>query len=548
VYSNDEGKTLLVGAVNGDQKTCAEVPIPKVLDKNGDEVDGNVLTTAAYLAMVADPNCFSMNMVEGYAGGYTPQFAGTVEDASFVAGVKGDIGEWGYDVSGSFGNNKSTFSLKNSLNPSLGLDTPSDFETGGYEQVESAFNLDLVRQIDIGLEDPINFATGFEWREESFEITQGEEASWIAGAYADQGFNIGSHGFKGFGPESAGKNSRHNIGLYVDVEAYLTENWLFGTALRYEDFSTFGDTLNYKLTTQYSVTDSLSLRASHSTGFRAPTVGQENVVNTQTSIVNGDLIQTFIAPPTNPLAAFYGGEVLEPEESLSFGLGVVFDYGDFFFTMDYFNIEVEGRITQSSQIKVKESDYDALRAVGVDNPELISAVTYYTNDFDTTTQGIDMVASYDMELMEGDTKFSLAYNWTDTQVDKFNKETTDAGKVRRLENGIPSQRATFTMAQSWDKLSMFVRGNYFGKYYATHADDTSPWGSEVADSAITIDLEVSYAIMDNLTFSVGANNLFDQDAQKLKEGTLGALGGVYYESGPFDYNGGFYYVQGSYIF
>lgn len=548
VYSVDGGETLLVGAVNGDQSTCAVVPIPKVDDGNGNMVDGNVLTTQAYLDMVADPNCFSMNMVEGYAGGYTPQFGGTVEDSSFVAGIKGDIGEWGYDFSGSYGSNLSTFTLKNSLNPSLGLDTPSDFETGAYEQVESSINLDLVREIDIGLADSLNFATGFEWREESFEISEGEEASWIAGPYADQGFNIGSHGFKGFGPESAGKNTRHNIGIYVDAETYFTEGWLFGAALRYEDFSTFGDTLNYKLTTQYSVTDSLAFRASHSTGFRAPTVGQENVVNTQTSIVNGDLIQTFIAPPTNPLSAFYGGEVLKPEESVSYALGAVFDYGDFFFTIDYFNIEVEGRIAQSSQIDVEAKDYDALRSAGVEHPELISAVTYYTNDFDTTTQGIDMVASYNMELMEGDTKFSLAYNWTDTQVDKFNEKTTDAGKVRRLENGIPAHRATLTMAQSWDKLSMFVRANYFGEYYATHADDTSPWGSEVADAAVTIDLEVSYEVMDNLTFSVGANNLFDQEAQKLKDGTLGELGAVYYESGPFDYNGGFYYVQGAYKF
>ncbi|QYJ81747.1 MULTISPECIES: TonB-dependent receptor plug domain-containing protein [Shewanella] len=542
VYSLDGGETLLVGAVNGDPSTCAVVPIPK----NADGSDGNVLETDAYKAMLADPNCFAMNQLR--PGGYTPQFAGTVEDTSFFAGVKGELGAWNYDFSAGMGNNKSTFSLKNSLNPSLGLDTPTDFETGAYEQAETTVNLDFSRMLTLGSVEDISFATGFEWREESFEITQGEEASWIAGPYADQGFNIGSHGFKGFGPESAGKNSRNNIGVYADMEAYLGERWLLGAALRYEDFSTFGDTLNYKLTAQFTATDDLSFRASHSTGFRAPTVGQENVVNTQTSIVNGDLIQTFIAPPTDPLSAFYGGKVLKPEESVSYALGAVFEHENLFVTLDYYNIEVTGRIAQSSQIEVEAKDYDALRAAGVEFPELISAVTYYTNDFDTTTQGIDLVASYDTQLLSGDTKFSLAYGWTDTSVDKYNPNTTDEGKVRRLEDGIPAHRATLTWAQSWDRFSMSLRGNYFGEYYATHADDTSDWGSEMADSAVTVDLELSYQFLDSLTVSIGANNLFDQEAQKLKDGTRGELGAIYYESGPFDYNGGYYYGRVNYRF
>ncbi|MGI2176543.1 TonB-dependent receptor plug domain-containing protein [Shewanella ulleungensis] len=542
VYSNDGGNTLLVGDVGLAENGVASCSWVGNVPANV----GNVLNTSEYQAMVADPNCFSMNQIR--PGGYTPQFTGKIEDMSFFTGIKGTSGEWNYDVSAGTGSNKATFGLKNSLNPSLGLATPTDFDTGSYEQVETTFNVDMNRFVTIGGLEDISFATGFEWREESFEIGQGEEASWVAGPYAEQGFNIGSHGFKGFGPESAGKNKRNNIGVYTDVEAYLTDDILLGVALRYENFSTFGDTLNYKLTAQYMATDELSFRASHSTGFRAPTVGQENVVNTQTSIVNGDLIQTFIAPPTNPLAAFYGGETLKPEESVSYAAGFVYEYENLFLTVDYYNIEVTGRIAQSSQITVEASDYDALRAAGVEFPELISAVTYYTNDFDTTTQGVDIVGSYSMDLFSGDAKFSLAYGWTDTTVDKFDEETTDLGKVRRLEDGIPAHRATLTWGQGWDDLSTSIRANYFGEYYATHADDTSDWGSETADAAVTIDLEVSYAVMDNLTVSVGANNIFDQEAQKLKDGTLGELGAVYYESGPFDYNGGYYYGRVNYRF
>lgn len=539
VFSLDDGKTLLVGDVglaNGGPATCATVPanVP------------NVLNTQAYQNMVADPNCFSMNQI--MPGGYTPSFGGEVDDRSFVIGLSGELGTWRYDVSYTDGVNKAEFYLNNSLNPSLGLDTPTNFKTGAYENKESTLNVDFVKAIDWGLNDLVNVAIGLERRDESFEITQGEEASWVAGPYADQGFNIGSHGFKGFGPEAAGKNERDNIAAYLDLETFYTDDLLLGAAIRYEDYSTFGDTLDYKITGQYQINDEFSVRGSHSTGFRAPTVGQANVVNTATSIVNGDLIQSFLAPPTDPLSSFYGAKELQPEESVSYAAGFIYDDSDFSVTVDYFNIEVTGRLAQSSQITVRPEDYAALRAAGVDNPNLISKVTFFANDFDTTTQGIDLVANYETELMGAQTMVSLAYNWTDTQVDSFNPDTVDEGKVRRLEDGIPDHRATLTIAPTWNLFSMNLRTNFFGEYYATHADDTSDWGSETADAAITIDVEATYRVTENWKLSIGANNLFDQEAHKLKDGTYAALGAKYYESGPFDYNGGYYYVKAAYSF
>ncbi|MBU3002833.1 TonB-dependent receptor plug domain-containing protein [Paraglaciecola arctica] len=545
VYSIDGGETLLVGDVaqsQGAERTCAVVPanVP------------NVLETDAYQDMVADPNCFAMNQI--FPGGYTPAFGGTITDTSLAVGTKGEIKEGFladvfFDLSGSIGKSESSFNLTNTLNPSLGLSTPTEFDTGSYIQLEKTVNLDLVKSVEAGLYEPINVAGGLEWRSESFEIVAGEEASWLAGPYADQGFNIGSHGFKGFGPEAAGKNSRHNIAAYVDVEAYVTEDLLLGGAIRYEDFSSFGDTTNYKLTLQYAVSDEFSIRGSSSTGFRAPTVGQANVVNTATSIVEGNLIQSFTAPPTDPLASFYGGKELTPEDSTSYAFGGVYQSGDFFFTLDYYNIEVEDRITQSSQISVLAEDYAELEALGVQNPELISAVTYFANDFDTTTEGVDIVANYSMEIFDSsDTDFSLAYNWNETSVDKFNPDTTSDGKVRRLERGVPNHRATFTVSQNWDALSMFVRTNYFGEYYATHADDTSDTWSEIASAAVTVDVEVNFFLSDQVTITAGANNVFDQKAERLQLEARAVVGGVFYESGPFDYNGGFYYVKATYNF
>jgi len=204
-------------------------------------------------------------------------------------------------------------------------------------------------------------------------------------------------------------------------------------------------------------------------------------------------------------------------------------------------------------LDITQADVDALQGV-YPNPELLlgGKVTFFANDFDTTTQGVDVVANYSMELMGGDTKFSLAYNYNSTEVDNPGKFTTGF-KVRRLEEGIPEHRATLTMAQSWEDVSMFVRANYFGEWFATHADEPDEFSSygwsETVGSSYTLDAEVSYFVNESWTLSIGANNILDEEAQELqKGGAYGVVGAKFYESGPFDYNGGFYYVKAQYSF
>lgn len=546
VFTDGATGELLVGAMDGNAASCPNLPITQ----------GNVLTQPDYVANVANnDNCWAFN--ELFPGGYTPQFTGEINDVSLVMGTKGEIkdgflADAFYDLSGSVGRNKSTYTLVDTVNPSMGSNQPADntFEAGSYIQLEKSFNADITKAYDFGLAEDVNVSAGAEWRQESFEIVTGEQASWEQGPLATQGFSVGSHGFAGFSPESQGTSKRQSIGLYLDVEAQVTDSLLLGTALRYEDFSSFGDTTNYKLTAQYALTDNLSFRASHSTGFRAPTVGQANVVNTQTSLVAGELVQSATYPPTHPVSDLKGGEALEPEESVSYAAGLVYQNGDFFMTADVYTIEVTDRLAQTDKFTIDQQDVDDLNAIDYPNPELLlgGTITYFANDFDTTTQGLDIVGNYSMALLNGDTKFSLAYNYNTTEVDSFNPESTSEYKVRRLEEGMPEHRATFTVAQSWDTVSMFVRANYFGEYFATHADENDPGWYETADAAITLDAEVSYYLNESITLSAGASNLLDQEAQELQDGARGVVNAIYYESGPFDYNGGFYYVKATYNF
>ena len=171
-----------------------------------------------------------------------------------------------------------------------------------------------------------------------------------------------------------------------------------GLALRYEDYDTFGSTTNYKLMGQYHLTDDLNIRGSISTGFRAPTVGQANVSNVQTNLSSGVLVDSALLPPTNPIAIQLGGTELEPEESQSYTFGAVYTMGDLFLTVDYYNIQVDDRISQSDKIELSQADKDTLEAAGVPNVQNLAQVSFFTNDFDTTTQGVDRSEEHTSEL------------------------------------------------------------------------------------------------------------------------------------------------------
>lgn len=545
VYSNDGGETLLVGDLTGDMSGNCPTDIM---------IDGNVLDNQRYIDEVANnPDCFAFN--EMLPGGFTPNFGGNITDTALTIGTKGEItsgfleGAY-YDLSGTVGYNESRYFIYDTINASLGPESPRDFSPGKYSQLEKNFNADLSKGFDFGLAYDVNVAGGLEWHEETFTVVSGDVASFTAGPLTEQGFGIGSNGFPGFKPSDAGEYTRRNYAAYVDVEAPFTEDFLMGLALRYEDYDTFGSTTNYKLTGQYHVTEDLNIRGSISTGFRAPTVGQANVSNVQTNLSSGVLVDSALLPPTNPIAVQLGGTELQPEESQSYTFGAVWTLGDLFFTVDYYNIQVDDRISQSDKIELSQADKDTLEAAGVPNVQNLAQVSFFTNDFDTTTQGIDAVANYSTDLLGGSSTFSLAYNWNDTEVTK-STDITGEFKVSRLENDLPNHRATLSWAQQWENFSAFTRVNYYGEYQGVHVDYDAT--AKTADAAVTIDAEVTYFLTEELSFSVGATNLFDQEAEKLDfVGSTGIpnnnWGGKYYETSPYGINGGFYYVKATYTF
>ncbi len=569
VNSADSGATRLVGDLTPeDGITClGGINFNEGEASTGTVAAGNELNVgdAAGLAtVVADPNCFVFN--EMFPGGFTPQFGGRLNDASIAMGYRGEMDSGlGYDVSFHVGRNQADFFINNTINASLGPATPNNFELGSYIQLEKNFNLDLSYPVEIaGFASPLNIAGGFEWREEQFEARVGQPESFEVGILGQpfaltndvgdtvtgsQGFGIGSNGFSGFSPQVAGVNDRTNIAFYIDMEADVTERFIMGLAVRWEDFSDFGSTTNFKLSSLYKISDSLSFRATYSTGFRAPTVGQQQVVNISTVFesVNGvlQLAQRGTIPPTNPIAQAVGAEALGPEKSDSFTLGFGYAGEAFSLTVDYFNIKLDDRITQSASRSLTDAQRDALVAEGIGFAGDLAAFRFFVNDFDTKTQGVDIVATVPMNITEnGSSTFMLVANWTDTEVTDFNPVTLDATRILQLEKNLPRYRANATFTHVEDKWRGMVRANYFGKYTEVHLDSA---GLEIfPGSEVTIDAQIGYNVMENLEISVGANNLFNNDPDI--NPFAGIVGARFPVTSPMGFNGGYYYLRAVYSF
>ena len=428
-------------------------------------------------------------------------------------------------------------------------------------------NIDLSKQFNVGdLAEPVNFATGFEWRRENFKQEAGDPASFAVGPLAfdpvtgeSQGFGIGSNGFPGYKPEAAGDWGRGNWALYADAEAYLTDAFLLGVALRYEDFTDFGSTFNYKISARYELNDDWALRAAHSTGFKAPTVGQNNVVNVTTAFSANGLEDQATLPPTNPISVQLGATPLDPEESTNYSFGIVGEFGNgLYLTIDYFNIELTDRLSTTSAIPLTEEDIEELLRQGVLDATSYSSAKYFTNDFDTTTQGIDVVLNYSAEFWGGDAQFALAYNWTDTTVDRvteYEREDEDGNpvfetnltpqRIQMIEDNLPEHRATFTWNHIVGDFRSLLRFNYYGEYYEDHLDAAA--GLDIyGDSEFTVDLELGYKITEDFELAGGAKNLLDNSPMDNPFATV--VGSKYPPTSPMGINGGFYYIRGVYTF
>ena len=531
VFSGDGGETLLIGdvldAMDGVDDGSAGCPVVNIVN--------NVPDPVALKQVFDDPNCFSFQ--EMFPGGFTPQFGGNVFDASVVAGIKGrtDAGVV-WDASTSYGRNLVDFFIYNTVNAALGPRTPTSFDPGLYNQEELNFNLDLSYEIS----ERARLAGGFERREERFEIGQGQDESWRIGPYASQGFSASSNGFPGFSPLAAGNWSRRNTALYADLDLGGSEDrWNIGLAGRFEDFSDFGGKATGKVSARVEASEQLSFRASATTGFRAPTPGQQNAFNVSTVFDSeiGDLVNRGTIPSTSAVAATQGGKQLQPEASVSSAAGVVYEAGEFRLTADYFRVSISDRFAQTRTFKLTDAEVDKLVSEGITSAANLAEFRFFTNDFSTLTQGLDLVANYTPEGMGGNTNFSLLFNYTGTEVTQRNEEIVDEDRVYQLEQSLPNFRGSLSATHPFGNVRTLLRGTLYDDWYDVGDEHDYP-GRFIVDAELALDLSNSASI------TLGAQNLLNTYPD-VSPNALN-VGAQYPESTPFGFNGGYYYVRLNY--
>ena len=531
VFSPDGGETLLIGDAldvrDGVLDGSAGCPTVRVSRGLPDQ--------AALAQVLADPNCFSYQ--EMFPGGFTPQFGGDVTDGSLVAGVKGQTASgllW--DASAGYGSNEVDFFIFNTVNASLGPDTPDEFDPGLYRQEELNINVDL----SYAATEMLSIAGGAEWRDEHFTIGLGQEESWIIGPYAAQGFSAGSNGFPGFSPIAAGDWSRSNYALYTDVELLDPEDvWNLGAALRFEDFEDFGATLNGKLAARYALVDAVALRGSVSTGFRAPTPGQQNAFNVSTQFNRqlGDLVNNGTIPSTSRVAALQGGEALDAEKSRNIALGAVIGAGAFQVTVDYFHILVRDRLALTQNFELTEAEKAQLVAEGISSATNLRNFRFFTNDFRTRTRGVDVVATF--APPSTDTQFSFAFNHTGTRVTAHDPEIVNETRIRQLQEGLPRYRWVLTGKHARGDLGLLGRLSYYDGWFDSR--DDLPYGG-----AHLVDIELLYSVSESVTLTVGGQNALNNYPAENPNAVFS--GNMYSPNSPFGSNGGFYYLRLGYDF
>lgn len=516
--------------------------------------------------------CFLFN--ELFPGGFTPRFGANIYDLSVTTGIRGGADDGlRWDLSFSMGNSDIDYFIYNTVNASLGPDTPTSFKPRGYEQQE--FTISASGSYPIGVSafaTPLNVAFGLEWHTEEFTTEGGDPDSWANGKFGSQGFSVGSNGYQGLNPKFAGAWDRPNVALYLDLETDVTSRLTLGVASRYENYyNDFGSTLTGKVAALYRATGGLRFRGTVSTGFRAPTPGQANLWALQTALSGeGDqLVETGQLPPTHPISAALGGQELTEETAFSLTLGTIIDLSsNLTLTLDYFDISLQDRISLTGNIAITEEIRDIIvqQALLGGASTTLREIKFFSNDFDTRTRGIDLLLAYDRESDAGNaTQASLAWNWTATTLEDFSQPrdiSTFLGQSlstpftlslltprRQLETEDlnPKHRVVLMGRHIRGAVSGMVRLNYYDGWFACRNNSNSCVNStgsllDEFDSAVIFDAEVGYRFLEDYRVSLGIDNIFDTYPDSHPDET-GSQGNIRPESTPWDYNGRAYVLR-----
>jgi iron complex outermembrane receptor protein len=485
-----------------------------------------------------------------YLDGYLPQIHTLIQDISLSAGIKGQWDGWNVDLSNTFGQNSFDYTIENTGNTSLRFASPSSFKAGGLQFLQNTINLDFSKSFDVL--DGINVAFGGEQRHENFRINPGEEASYTA---YDINGNVqtpstpaslkptdffgntlagGSQVFAGFREANKTNKNRNAYAAYADIEFNFT-NWLLvDAAIRYEDYSDFGSTFNYKLASRIKLADNFNFRFAGSTGFRAPSIHQIYYNTTSTLFTDGVLKEVGTFSNDSDFATAFGIPKLKQETSKSLSTGFTYKIPslNLNITADAYFIRIDDRIVLTDQFN-RPTDAQVIA-----NPSLadiqqrfdavgVNAAQFFANSIDTETKGLDVVISHNYRAGAIKLNNDFAINFNKTQkvgdvhvspvLQNLGYESTYFSEKSRiyLEDSVPKVKASLSNNLSWNSFNFYLRNTYYGKVWGADIVDANfdgiilPNEHQLISDKIITDLSIGYDISKNFNLTIGANNLFD---------------------------------------
>ncbi|MBC8173941.1 MAG: TonB-dependent receptor [Chitinophagales bacterium] len=480
------------------------------------------VAAAAYHRDATSPR----NVLAIYPNGFDPTIASNVIDKSFSMGIRGDVNNWNVDFNNTFGENKMHYYGRGTLNASLGELSPTEFDDGGFSLAQNTTSLDFTR-LFANVLSGLNVAYGAQYRVDNYKIFAGEQGSWFnyGGVLIDSLFDDstsvfigldtitrpgGSQGFPGFQPGDVTDEFRTNLGAYIDLEADFSKMFSMSIAARYENYSDFGNTINGKIAARLAISDKFALRASASTGFRAPSLAQIYFSSTFTTVEGGEIFDQVIADNKSVVARLLGIPALKQEESVnaSFGFTAKPALG-FSITVDAYYVSIDDRIVLTDGFGTDDDVIgDDLAALGV------TYAQFFTNAVSTTTTGLDAILSYRIYMRENTLTFTYAANFNNMTIDSVFTNELLAGKEQSyfsdreryfLLASAPPTKMNLTTEYSTNKLNLNLRLNYFGALTFINYS-----GNEYTyEAKPTVDISVGYDISNNTHLTIGASNLLN---------------------------------------
>lgn len=578
-HTNRRDYSLIIGqskALNGQVAYNASLPLNTQTEVYSFGIFGYRNSTASQFYRY--PNSEN-NVPSIYPLGFRPQAEVSIYDRSATLGVKGMFIGWKMEVSNTFGQNTFTNKAKNTLNASLGEQSPTSFRGGKLQFTQNVVNVDMSKKFN-WLSD-VGIAWGGEYRYERYQIIAGEEASYANYAMGREIVNPdgsislvpdingtipmkfgpdgktpipgGAQGNAGFSPQNATDSQRNSLAAYTDVEINFNQSFLVDLAGRYEYYNDFGSTVNGKIALRYKISNSFNFRGSGSTGFRAPSLQQRYYSSTGTSYVNGNMYEVGTFTNDSKVAQLLGIPKLKPEKSRSLSAGLSAKVGRFHFSLDGYFTRINDKIVYTDLFSgdrngssSEKEIYQILQQAGAQKAR------FFANAVDTETKGIDAVLSYNTLLGNGKLFIDLAGTISYTQQvgsihtsrllkDKKDIYFSNSSKVY-LENVIPNQKFNISLTYAIQKWNLFLRNNYFGG--VTEPSNILSNQQYYNPRWIT-DASIAYKLTDFLKLTVGANNLFNCYPEKVAKKANSNQGQFVYSRyvSQFGFNGRYIFTR-----